>query len=779
MAAMRFLRWAKIGLLMVLCSEVILLRSESHEGHKPLPTRGVEVDLERGVLVVSQEAMRALRTETAEVERRDARETFSAYGKLMVPWNQWGTVSSMLEGRIVALYVREGQEVQQGDLVAELESPEIERLGGEIRSLAKSVELSKRLLEGSQRATQTGALPVSKLLELQSALYQQEIQLELSKGKWLGLGLDKVALEGMLRDPLSENRVRMRLTSPITGRVLHTDLGVGKVVSVKEHLAEILDTRTIWLRVDVLEKDIPRVRVGSEVVFRPIGVSGTAFTSGDATGDATGEGVGGRRGRIEVIEPVLDPVRHVATAWVFLENAVDEWERLLPGGAGMVELEAERREGALTVPAAALSRLGVEYFVLVEQESTGRASTFRKQVVGMVGRRGELVEIRSNELFPGDRVVTQGSHTLGHLFVQTAFRVHPQTAQQIGLRIEKVGKRAIRDVLMVDGIAKVPPQSRALVSSPLAGQLERVLVQPGQRVRAGTTIAWVSSLEYLDMQLGLRRAKLEKDFRDRILERYEQVEGGVTQRQLIEARSLAEIAGLKVKEMEETLRVTGVSSERVRAITEFGEMDRMVEVVAPIDGVVVGFDKKLGHVVGRDEQLFEIQDISQRWIEAYVPERQVGRILGGARASWSWGDAELLGDQRSWREEGQVVGRGSALTPGSQTMSIWVRRGEVNYGEMGDQRGELYQNMVVRVAVEVGDGKGNPEVTAVPLGSVMREGREAYVFVELVENTFERRRVALGRADDMHVEILRGLQEGERVAVSGVRELQIVRAAIR
>lgn len=775
MATMRFLRWLKTGLFMVLCSEVILLPSESHEGHKPLPTRGVDIDLERGVLVVSQEAMRALRTETVEVERRDARETFSAYGKLMVPWNQWGTVSSMLEGRIVALHVREGQEVQQGELIAELECPEIERLGSEIRSLATSVELSKRLLEGSQRATQTGALPVSKLLEMQSALYQQEIQLELSKGKWLGLGLDKVALEGMLRDPLSANRVRMRLTSPITGRVLHTDLGVGKVVSVKEHLVEIVDTRSLWLRVEVLEKDIPRVQVGSEVVFRPIGASGT----GDASGNTSGEQVGGRRGRIEVIEPVLDPVRHVATAWVFLENAVDERERMLPGGAGMVELEAEQREGALTVPVAALSRLGAEYFVLVEQESTSRASTFRKQVVGMVGHRAGVAEIRSNELFPGDRVVTQGSHTLGHLFVQTAFRVHPLTADQIGLRREKVGKRAIRDVLMVDGIAKVPPQSRALVSSPLAGQLERVLVKPGQRVRAGTTIAWVSSLEYLDLQLGLRRAKLERDFRDRILERYEQVEGGVTQRQLMEARSLAEIAGLKVKEMEETLRVSGVSSERVRAIIESGEMNRMVEVVAPLDGVVVGFDKRLGHVIGRDEQLFEIQDISQRWIEAYVPEGQIGKILGGASARWSWGDATVLGPGRHWREGGQVVGRGSALSPGSQTMSVWIRGGDVNQGDNGQEPGELYQNMVVRVAVEVGDGKDNREVTAVPLESVMREGREAYVFVELVENTFERRRVALGRADDTHVEILRGLQEGERIAVSGVRELQIVRAAIR
>jgi len=768
MAMIQLIRCITNGLFVMFLVGFMVFRCEAHEGHKPLPTRGVEVDLEKGILVVSEEATRSLGTETAEVQRRDTVETFSAYGRLTVPWNQWGVVSSMLEGRVVALYVREGQEVQQGELIAELECPEIERLGGEIRGLAKSIELSKRLLEDSQRATQTGALPISRMLEMQSELIQQEIQLEVSKGKWVGLGLDKGALESMLRFPLLPNRVRMRLTSPIGGKVVHTDVGVGKVVGVKEHLVEVMDTRSLWLRVEVLEKDIPRVRVGSEVVFRPlVGVGGVG---------KIGTEVGERRGKIEVIEPVLDPLRHVASAWVLLDNAMDERERMLPGVAGMVEVEGWRREGVFTVPADALSRLGAEYFVLVEQERTNRASTFRKQVVGLVGRKGGQVEVRSNDLFPGDRVVTQGSHALGHLFVQTTFRVHPQTAESIGLRSELVGRRKIRDVLMVDGIAKVPSQSRAMVSSPLAGQLERVLVKPGERVRAGSTIAWVSSLEYLDMQLGLRRAKLERDFRDRILERFMQVEGGVTQRQLMEARSLAEIAGLRVGEMEETLRVLGVSPERVSAITELGEVERMVAVVAPMDGVVVGFDKRLGHVVGRDEQLFEMQDVSQRWVEAYVPDSEIGSIRSGARARWSWGDATSLGEGMFWREEGQVVGMGSALSSGSQTFSVWVRGMD---GDRGQERGELYQNMVVRVALEVGGGEEVEEVKGVPLESVVREGREAYVFVELVANMFERRRVVLGRSDDKYVEILRGLQEGERIVVSGVRELQIVRAAIR
>ncbi|MFM2216234.1 MAG: Cation efflux system protein CusB precursor, partial [Planctomycetota bacterium] len=219
-----------------------------HEGHKPLPTRGVEVDLDRGSMVVSPEALGALGVEASQVVKGKTRETFSAYGSLVVPWNQWAMVSTRLEGRIVAMHVVEGQEVERGEVIAELECPEIERLVGEIRSLASEIELSRSLLEGSQRASLSGSIPVSKVLEMQSALFQQEVQLEVAKGRWLGLGLDAAELDGMLKDPKQERVVKLRIASPIAGTVLHTDLSVGKVVGVKEHLIEVVDTRTLWMR---------------------------------------------------------------------------------------------------------------------------------------------------------------------------------------------------------------------------------------------------------------------------------------------------------------------------------------------------------------------------------------------------------------------------------------------------------------------------------------------------------------------------------------------------
>ena len=51
-------------------------------------------------------------------------------------------------------------------------------------------------------------------------------------------------------------------------------------------------------------------------------------------------------------------------------------------------------------------------------------------------------------------------------------------------------------------------------------------------------------------------------------------------------------------------------------------------------------------------------------------------------------------------------------------------------------------------------------------------------FVQAADGSFERRAVELGRADDRRVEVVRGLQAGERVAVAGAGALQTAYAAV-
>jgi multidrug efflux pump subunit AcrA (membrane-fusion protein) len=68
---------------------------------------------------------------------------------------------------------------------------------------------------------------------------------------------------------------------------------------------------------------------------------------------------------------------------------------------------------------------------------------------------------------------------------------------------------------------------------------------------------------------------------------------------------------------------------------------------------------------------------------------------------------------------------------------------------------------------------------AVPAAAVLREGGAAYLFVRRPDGTFERRPVEAGRGDDRFVEVLRGLAEGESVAVRAVADLQTAYASLQ
>ncbi len=96
--------------LICLCSEYVW----AHEGHKPLPTRGMEVNTETGKMVLTRSARTILDVQTDEVRPQTVSQSLLAYGTLVSPWNHHALVSSPLSGRIVELLVTPGETVKAG-----------------------------------------------------------------------------------------------------------------------------------------------------------------------------------------------------------------------------------------------------------------------------------------------------------------------------------------------------------------------------------------------------------------------------------------------------------------------------------------------------------------------------------------------------------------------------------------------------------------------------------------------------------------------------------------
>ena len=721
---------------------------QAHEGHAPLPSKGVLVDAEQGLIVLSAEAREALAVKTAEVELLPVDESVLAYATLQTPWIQHAYATTRIAGRISKLHVEPGQRVEAGDVLAEVRSLELENLQLELLNAQSDVELSARTLERVEPLARTQAVAGRQLLEARSKHRENLNALRIARGKLLSLGLTDQDIDGILHEGGRELVGTLPILSPVAGTVTHTDLAVGRVVDPSEHLFEILDLSKVWVRIGVLERDLHRIRTDQPVTLTLAAYPREVF-----------------RTAVRVKGHALDPDTHLGTVWAELGNPAGVEPRLLPGMRGRVRITVSKPEKLVAVPAAAVISDGAERYVLVEEAATSRASEYRKQNVVVELITSRVAYIRDGDVFPGDRVVTAGSHELGTSFVQGVLRPSPEAAKNIGLQVAPARRQVVEEVVELDGAVELPPGGRALASSQLTGTLQRILVDRDQPVRAGEVIAEIASLELQDMQLGLLRAHLQAGLLEETLAQLRSLDASqvLARRQLQEAENQYTTALNEREAARRKLEAVGVSRRQIEAILAEGRLLTTLPLRAPVDGVVIDFQGVLGQVVSADEPLFEIHDLSRAWVRGYLSERDLASVrIGQAARVRLTADPAFVG-------EGKVVRSGRRFGSDDRTLSVWV--------EFSQQpEAALQPEMLARLTLTV----NRPEPTlAVPAEAVVREGTQAYVFVQEPDGSFQRRPVETGRAGDLFVEITRGLDEGEVLAVQGTAGLQTAYAAVR
>lgn len=739
-------RWIVFAAPLIVVSSASPSILRAHEGHAPLPTRGATFDAKSGTLTLSREARDALDVQTAEVSRRTFGDSFHAYATLTAPWKAHAFVSSLLPGKIVRLHVKPGQRVKAGQVLAEVDSLELQALQLELLAAKTESDLSAQLQKQMEATGSGGVIAGNRIREARTKAKQDRNALIIAKHKWASLDLSSRELETLLEGNNATGQTLLPIRSPIAGTVIHADLAVGRIVDPKEHLFEVVDLTTVWARIGVLEKDLRRVAVD-----QPISL--VLSSRPDELVPA----------KVAVVGQSLDPRSHVGAAWAELDNPPDGQPQYLPGMTGKVSLNPRDSGSRLAVPVDAVRRDGAERYVLVEESATKAGSQYRKQSVALGRRDRRWIEVSAGALLPGDRVVTRGGHELAHFFVQGVLRLTEETARDIRLQLEPATSRTIDDVISVDGTVDVPPDRRIVAASPLSGVLHRIHVDRAQAVARGDLLAEVLSLELQQMQLELLQAHLDSELQTDILSNIELAGDAVTKRRVLEVRAAATTAQMKQRSLRQRLHTVGLSSEQIDGIVEEGRLVPALPIRAPLDGVIVDFDKVLGHVVRADEALFTIHDLSQVWIQAHVPQRDAARLKIGAKAR-----VRLVADD-GFLAEGTIVRSQQTLGETSRTLAAWI--------ELGDSAaGSLPHNLLARVTL-VTASYAVP--LAVPISATYREGSRAFVFVQKPDGSLERRLVTTGRADDRYVEITGGLRRGDPVAVRGVSELRAGYAAVR
>src|SRR6185369_5500604 len=96
-------------------------------------------------------------------------------------------------------------------------------------------------------------------------------------------------------------------------------------------------------------------------------------------------------------------------------------------------------------------------------------------------------------LFPGDRVVTVGSHELAALFPKRSEPNSVLSARQ-------------SEGIIAQGQVELPIDQKTFASAPIDGRIQRILVEHGHRVRKDQVLAEVESLPFKTLQLDFLQA---------------------------------------------------------------------------------------------------------------------------------------------------------------------------------------------------------------------------------------------------------------------------------
>ena len=344
---------------------------------------------------------------------------------------------------VKAFYVKRGDKVRAGQLLARLESrdlaaaaqdnkgaydqaqaayaiatastlpEEIQKAQGDTKAAKEALDAEQKLYDSRQDLYKQGALPRKDLDQagvtltqtrnqyelaqrhldaLMAVSKQQELkaaagQLESAKGKYLGADAQ-----------LSYSEIR----SPINGVVTDRALYPGEMAAAGTPLVTVMDTSSVIARAHIPQEQAALLKVGDKASITVPGEEDSI------------------EGKVTVVSPALDPNSTTVEVWVQAKNPTD---RLRPGTSVQISMLSRTIPNSVVIPSAAVLTApdGGSYVMLAGSDNRAHQKAVKTGV-----RQGDDVQILDG-VTEGDRVVASGAYGLPE-----STKIRAESAQESG-----------------------------------------------------------------------------------------------------------------------------------------------------------------------------------------------------------------------------------------------------------------------------------------------------------------------------------------------------------
>ena len=291
-----------------------------------------------------------------KAERQAVTERLSVVGNVTA--NETVDLKSEVDGRVVAIRFEEGQRVEVGQMLVELNS-------GEIEAMLSESEANQRL--AALKWDRAKGLLTTR------AVSQQEAD-EAKAG--YDMNAAKVS---QMREQLRNTKV----TAPFAGIIGARHISPGQVITKTTNIATLSDLDPVKIEGNVPERFLAQAKIGQKFQVSIAAFPGEKFD-----------------GELYFIAPQVDPVNRTGLVKAKIANPD---LRLKPGMFASAELTLKVKEDAVVIPEAALMPQGERFAVIVVDDTL--TAQMRPVTPGVrIAGRVEIVD----GLKGGETVVVEG-----------------------------------------------------------------------------------------------------------------------------------------------------------------------------------------------------------------------------------------------------------------------------------------------------------------------------------------------------------------------------------
>ena len=325
--------------------------------------------------------------------------------------------------------------------------------------------------------------------------------------------------------------------------------------------------------------------------------------------------------------------------------------------------------------------------------------------------------------------------------------------KSIGIELGAIEEKQLTASLKTNGVLRVPNQNKASINSIYSGVIKSLLVQPGNTVRKGQTIATVANPEFIQTQSQYLSVNVKINMAELEVKRQQELnEGNAGALKNLQAAEteLKTLRTIKAT-LQQQIQLMGVNPANLSN----GKLVSVLTISSPINGVVSNVMVKLGTYVDVTTAVAEIVDNSQLHLDLFVFEKALPKLKDNPTIHFT------VTNNPGKEYDAQIYSLGSSFEGESKAITVHAMVKSVKTG--------LIDGMNVTAAISL----NRQTVPAVPNDAIVTVAGQDYIFVfkkkEEKAMRFERVVVSKGTSDVGYTEItlLKEIPKDAKIVVKG------------